>query len=151
MLIPLLAACAFHATGLVEPVRNEVILKTYEGERWVLVLGEDGKPVRYLDDATVAVDGRRLGKRVFVRDWWVADAGDGSSGFVGVVRRWGARLVIDDRNTKTTLGLDDVSSAKLWELDGKPVLVQGHVVGGGIVEVMRWRVLEEGADGWYAR
>lgn len=151
MFLALLAGCALSAsrTGLVRPEGDRVLLETYEGRRVALTLDAEAEPVRYLEGCVVVVEGPRLGKRVWVKDWYVQDAGDGSSGFVGLLRRHGSNLVIDDRNTGTTLRIEDVSAARLRGMEGRTVLLLGHVVGGGIVEVVGVRVLEgdEAADG----
>lgn len=144
MLLALLTGCALSAsrTGLVRPEGDRVLLETYEGRRVVLALDAEAEPVRYLEGCVVVVEGPRLGRRVWVEDWYVQDAGDGSSGFVGLLRRHGSNLVIEDRNTGTTLRIDDLSAARLRGMEGHTVLLMGHVVGGGIVEVVGVRLLE---------
>jgi hypothetical protein len=67
-----------------------------------------------------------------VKDWYVQDAGDGSGGFVGRLRTYGTRLVLDDRNTKRTLVIADGTAPELRQLVGEEVLLLGHVVGGEI-------------------
>lgn len=111
----------------------------------MLHLGDEGEPIRYLQDCVVEVEGPRLGRGLWVRDWFVRDTGEGSAGFVGMLRAYGSRLLIDDRNTQTTLIVDDVSARKLRGLEGQNVLLIGHVIGGGKIEVHAWRVLAPGA------
>lgn len=143
MLLALLVGCALHARtlGLVVPDTEPPLLRTPDGHERVLALDATSAPVAYLDDCLVVVEGPRLGRRLLVRDWWVQDAGDGSGGFVGVLRVYGGRLVIDDRNSGTTLLVDDVAGAQLRAWAGQPVLLLGHVSGGNLVMPIAWRLL----------
>lgn len=78
-----------------------------------------------------------------VRDWRVIDAGDGSGNFVGTLRAYGARLIIDDRNSGSPVILDDLTVAPLRPYVGYPVLVIGHVTGAGYVVPVAFRVLAD--------
>lgn len=78
-----------------------------------------------------------------VRDWRVIDAGDGSGNFVGTLRAYGARLIIDDRNSGSPVILDDLTAAPLRPYVGYPVLVIGHVTGAGYVVPVAFRVLAD--------
>lgn len=143
----LLLACALHAarTGLVlAPEDGVVRLLEPDGRRTVLRLDAESAPLRYLHDVVVEVDGVRLGGGLVVRDWQVIDAGDGSNGYVGRLQVTGLRVLIADRNSGTTMVLDDTSSAPLRPYDGKVVLLIGHVSGPNTVTPMAWRLLEEG-------
>ncbi len=123
------------ATG---PVR----LRAYDGRAWRLGLDEASAPLRWADAVRVEVLGPRVGRRILVQDWRVLDSGDGSGGFVGLLRPYGSRLVIDDRNTSSTLLIDDRSAERLRALEGRTVLLLGHVTGGNIVTVRAYRLLE---------
>ncbi len=138
-----LLACSGPRAGIVHvEAPGHVALQGYSGGSWTLVLGAESRALRGAAAAVVELRGPRLAGRIWVRDWRVLDAGDGSGGFVGEVRAHGSRMVIDDRNSGTTLLLDDRAAASMRALDGAVVLVEGHVVGGGMVEVMAYRVLE---------
>ncbi len=143
MLLSLLVGCALHTSraGLVQPGEGAVTMRTYEGRTFRLHLDEDSAPIRYLDNVVVEVEGPRLGRALWVKDWFVRDAGDGSSGFVGRLRTYGSRLVIDDRNTRRTLVIADGTSPELRAHVGQDVLLLGHVVGGETIEVARFTVL----------
>ncbi len=144
MLLAALLGCALHTSraGLVEPTDGSVRMRTYEGGVYRLHLDEDGAPLRYLQNVVVKVEGPRLGRGIWVRDWYVQDAGDGSGGYVGRLRVYGARLVVDDRNTKRTLVIADGTAPELRAHAGKVVLLLGHVVGTETIEVAAFRVLE---------
>jgi hypothetical protein len=90
----------------------------------------------------VEVTGPRIGRRLVVRDWRVLDAGDGSSGYVGTLRVFGNRLLLDDRNSASTIVIDDALAPQLRPWAGHPVLVIGHITGPGTVVPVAWRLLE---------
>ncbi len=144
MLLTLLA-CSFHVarTGLVlAPVEGVVELLEPGGVHTRLTLDADSQALLYLHDVVVEVNGARIGARMVVRDWQVVDAGDGSSGYVGRLKVTGMRVLIEDRNSGTTLILDDTNSAPLRAYGGKMVLIIGHVSGSNTVTPMAWRLLE---------
>lgn len=143
-MIPLLLGCALraHPVGLVEPVPGDgVDLREIDGRTWRLVLEGEAAPVRWLYGCVVEVEGPAFGRRVVVEDWRVQDAGDGSGGFVGVLRVHGARLLIDDRNTGMTLVVDDAVAPQLRAWAGRPVLLIGHVNGPLTISPVAWRLL----------
>lgn len=141
-----LSGCAAHtrAVGLVVADPLGVHLQTSEGRVVPLVLDADSAPLRHLDHCVVVVEGPKLGRRVVVKDWRVQDAGDGSGNFVGMLRVWGPKLVMDDRNTGGVIELDPVAGAQLRPWAGHPVLVIGHVSAGGVVVPVAWRLLDDG-------
>jgi hypothetical protein len=149
MLLAALLGCAVHTTraGLVEPNDGRVELRTYEGHVYRLRLDEESAAVRHLGNVVVKVEGARLLRTLWVRDWYVQDAGDGSGGFVGRLRAYGARLVVDDRNTRRTLVIADGTAPELRAHVGQDVLLLGHVVGGETIEVVAFRVLAPDAGG----
>jgi hypothetical protein len=143
MLLLALLGCALHTSraGLVQPGDDVVTILAYDGKSYRLHLDEDSEAIRYLDRTVVKVEGRRLGRGLWVKDWYVQDAGDGSGGFVGRLRAYGSRLVIDDRNTKRTLVIADGTAPELRDLVGENVLLLGHVVGGETIQVAAYRHL----------
>ena len=143
MLLAALLGCALHTSraGLVQAGDEPVRIRTYEGRTFRLHLDDDSAAIRYLDNVVVKVEGPRLGGGLWVRDWYVQDAGDGSGGFVGRLRVYGARLVVDDRNTRRTLVIADGTAPELQAYAGQDVLLIGHVVGGETIEVAAFRVL----------
>jgi len=141
----LILGCALHVTrtGLVErPEAGVVHLVEPGGERVALTLGAEGESLRYLYGTVVAIDGSRVGGRLRVRDWYVVDAGDGSSGWVGTLRVTGLRVLINDRNTRRTYVVDDQNSAPLRAYGGRQVLLLGHLSGPETVTPVAWRLLE---------
>jgi hypothetical protein len=148
--------CAMHAsiTGLVEPLAARpvgeaaatpvaVAVLEYNGRRTPLLLDAESVALRRLEGCIVEVSGMRTPVGLWVRDWYVKDAGDGSSGFVGVLRVHGSRVLLDDRNTHTVIALDEIGAVRLRPYVGRSVLVVGGVVGSGIVQVVAWRLLDE--------
>ncbi len=145
MFLACLFACAFHVarTGLVlAPEDGVVTLVEPGGVRTSLRLDADSAALLYLHDVIVEVTGTRVGARMMVRDWQVVDAGDGSNGYVGRLQVTGMRVLIQDRNSGTTMVLDDANSAPLRAYGGKMVLIIGHVSGPNTVTPMAWRLLE---------
>ncbi len=141
--------CAVTRTGLVRAGEDGAVTMTvYDGgARLGLSLDDASAPLRAADGVVVEVRGPLLAGRLRVRDWRVLDAGDGSGGFVGPLVPWGARLRIEDRNSGSTLLVDDASALKLRGLEGHTVLLMGHVIGGGIIEVVAVRDLTPGVTG----
>lgn len=141
-----LSSCAVRQerVGLLDADGERVWLGGYQGGRTALVLGGDSLPLRYLEGCTVVVTGSPTPAGFVVNDWHVTDAGDGSGGFVGELRAWGARLMVADRNTGGDLFIDADAVPELRQHVGKPVLLVGTVVGKGMVSVVAYRVLAEG-------
>ena len=142
----ILFACAGMRTGVVQvdDAGRVRVLPYAEGAGTTLHLSGDARALAGADGVIVEVTGPRAPGHLWVRDWRVLDAGDGAGGFVGVVRTHGSRWVIDDRNTSTTLLVDDLSAARMREdgvRPGSTLLLSGHVVGGGIVTVFAYRTL----------
>ena len=139
-----LAGCAAHRVGLViaDPAAGApTLVRTTSGDETRLATVGDAEPVQYLNGCVVAVDGPLVFGALHVRDWRVLDAGDGSGNFVGLLRAYGARLVLDDRNSGSTVILDDLTAAPLRMYVGFPVLVIGHLTGAGYVVPVAFRVL----------
>ena len=129
---------------MVQSLSGGVYLAAYEGGRTPLILGEEAAPVRFLDGCILEVAGVLTPAGFVVSDWHVTDAGDGSSGFVGVLRAWGARILVEDRNTGGKLMIDTDAVPELRKFVGLPVLLVGSVVGRNTVSVVAYRVLTEG-------
>lgn len=106
-----------------------------------LSLREDSEPLRYLGSCTVSVEGPRLLRRLWVRDWTVITGFDGSAPFVGTLRLDGERLLLDDRNSGASFLLHTDSAPGLEDYVGEMVLVTGFAVGPQLLQVMGWRAL----------
>ncbi|MBM4393704.1 MAG: hypothetical protein FJ090_21470 [Deltaproteobacteria bacterium] len=111
-----------------------------------LILEGEHAQILGLDGCVVEAEGVRTPVGLVVRDWSVKDAGDGTGGFVGELRAYGNRVLIEDRNTGTLLALDEIGAIQLRSYAGRPVLVVGTVVGAGVISVVAWRPLD-GARG----
>ncbi|MEO1611418.1 MAG: hypothetical protein AAFU55_03540, partial [Pseudomonadota bacterium] len=86
MVLSLLLGCAISTQGVVRNEDARTRLLTAEGRDHRLTLGVESEPVRYLEDCTVQIDGRRALGGVIVTDWSVITAADGSAPYVGVLR-----------------------------------------------------------------
>jgi hypothetical protein len=128
-------------SGVIASGSGAVTMQTAEGRTLHLVLDSDARPLRDLGDCRVEVTGLHLGHCVFVKDWRVVDAGDGTVPFVGPLERQGSNLVLRDRNSGMPVVFDAQSEALLARFTGRVVLVSGFVVGPQVVHVMRYRVL----------
>lgn len=131
---------------MIDTADERVWLGGYQGGRTPLVLSEESTPLRYLTGCTVVVAGVPTPAGFVVKDWHVTDAGDGSGGFVGELRAWGARLIVADRNTGGDVLIDAEAVPELRQFVGQPVLLVGTVVGRGVVSVVAYRVLAEGHE-----
>lgn len=145
MLILLLAGCAIKAqrTGLVSHDDGRLMLTESTGRTASLVVEGEGRWLRGLEDCAVTVEGPRLFKKMWVRDFSVDDAGDGSRPFVGLLRQHGSNLLVEDRTTGRPVLLNQVSAARLRDLSGRPVMLLGFVVGPQTIHVVQWRALDE--------
>ena len=142
-------ACGAHAqrSGMVaiEPTRDgsRAELHAFNGGSMRLVLEGEARWLLACDGCEVMVEGRRAGRKLWVRDFEIRRASDGSQPYVGVLKRYGAQLSIDDRTTGQHVFLDPLSATALLPYEGHPVLVIGFVIGAQTVRVMAFRVLDE--------
>ena len=142
-------ACGAHAErrGMLaveragEDSRGE--LHAFNGGSTRLVLEGEARWLLGCDGCEVTVEGRRAGGKLWVRDFEIRRASDGSQPYVGILKRYGAQLSIDDRTTGQHVFLDPLSVGSLLPYEGHPVLVIGYVVGAQTVRVMAFRVLDE--------
>ena len=133
--------CASHATGLARPAGAGVEIEQMDGTRWRLVTGPDSAPLRALDGHTITVAGQRLGRSLRVTGWRVDQGLHGMPVWVGTVRRLGAQVAIEDRNTGGVVVVDDAAVRTLAAHEGDVVLVEGYGDGPNRVKVMFWRSL----------
>jgi len=142
-------ACGAHAErrGLVAVESagedSRVELHAFNGGSIRLVLEGEARWLLGCDGCEVTVEGPRRGGRLWVREFEIRRASDGSQPYVGVLKRYGAQLSIDDRTTGQHVFLDPFSVGGLLAYEGHPVLVIGYVVGAQTVRVMAFRVLDE--------
>jgi hypothetical protein len=148
MLLLSLLACALHEpqVGLVQNTADEVHLIGNNGRDFHVISSEIAGPLRQLEGCSVSVTGRGLRHRLWINDWKVLDAGDGSSPFVGVLRQEGLKYVIRDRNSGSTVYLDPRSMNGLLDHVDDLVLVVGYVQGTHQVSVVSWKALIDEAD-----
>jgi hypothetical protein len=144
----LLAGCSFHTvrTGLLDVDAAHISLMEQSGRTSKLVADGYGAELYYLDGCGVEVGGPRLGKRMYVRQWKVTDAGDGSAPFVGPLRRIGARWAVEDWTSGSVILLTGGKLTGLAAHAGQTVLIVGFVVGPQEVKVVSWRALSGAGD-----
>lgn len=138
----LLAGCAFHEVGLVTPIPAGARLETMDGGVYQLVLtGQDGAPLHYLDGHTADVYGTRVFHKVQVTDWKVIEGLHGMPAWIGVIEERGVQLGMLDRNSGAYYLLDRDAYDTLLPYVGQIVLVEGYVEGAQRVHVVYFRVL----------
>lgn len=144
VLATLVLGCALsaHRSGMVQLEGERVTLVEPTGRSFRVAPSGQGALMRALEGYIVSVEGPRLGRRVWVRDWAVLDAGDGVPPFMGRLRRFGGNWLLDDRTSGQTIVLEPESVGDLASADGKVVVVRGLVVGAQTVRVLGWRVVE---------
>lgn len=138
----LLLACVatVSRTGVIREEGLSTVVQDTRGRTLRLCLDEDSQPLRALGDFVVEVEGDRLPGCLRVVDWRVHDA---SGTYVGLLSGTGLQLFIADRNTDTTLILDDSATPALRPYVGQVVLVAGPLVGPDTVQVIAFQPLEE--------
>ncbi len=137
----ILSGCAVRTTGLVRPSDTGARLIESDGEEWRLVLLGPSVALGSLDGHTVWVSGQRFLGAIRVADWKVVDGLHGMHAMVGPLRRMGAQIGVEDRNSGAFYWLDDAAARKLeGHVDGI-VLLEGYVDGPHRLHVMFFRVL----------
>ena len=135
-------ACSMHhnAKGLLFQEEGQLLLGTSEGKTYVLHAGDDSQYLQHLTGCGATVSGSRLARHLWLTKWHITDAGDGSEPFLGTIVIHGLKVILRDINTGQELEILD--SDELFQLDGKPVLVTGIIVGTHQVRLMGYQVLQ---------
>jgi hypothetical protein len=133
--------CEFHEIGLVHGSPGQTTLDTPSDGQFQLGLGEDARPLRYLDGHEAEIWGSRIGHRVHVTDWKLGEGLHGMPSFVGVIEEQGAQIGMLDRNSKAYYVFDQESIPVLRPMAGKTVMVEGYVDGAHRVRVLFFRLL----------
>ena len=84
------------------------------------------------------VEGPKLVRHIWVSDWKIVDAGDGSAPFLGVLYRQGVQWMINDVQSGAQLFID--ADYDDWE-EGQAVLIVGYIAGAHRVRVVSYRTL----------
>ena len=135
----LTVACVAPVRGVVQGGGRGTAVVDLEGQRYGLILGDAGQPLRYLDGCVVDVEGPLIGRRLIVKDWSVITAADGSAPFVGRLRRQGSNLVMEDRNSGSIVVLQADQELGLEQWIDLPVMVVGYVIGPHRIQVVGFR------------
>ena len=102
----------------------------------------DADALRHLGGCTVDVSGPQLGRRLWVTEWSVVTAFDGSEPYVGVVRDYRGELALVERRSGGVFLLEAETAAPLADHREQLVMVMGFAVGPQLLQVMGYRVLE---------
>ena len=140
-MVLILVGCLQSVNGVLVDEEEKTRLYRAEGPPLNLVLDDHSALLEHLHDCTVELDGLKLGRRYRVDDWRVLAAGDGSAPFIGVIRRDGDRLLLQDHNSGATYVL--TGQDELGAFEGRPLMVIGFVTGPQVIQVMGWRVLDD--------
>ena len=119
---------------------SQVWIGSSEGRKYRLHLGEDASYFPYLNGCVADVTAKKFGRHLWVEEWKITDAGDGSAPFLGMVFRDGLDIKVNDVNSGQAMLL--LGDWDFTELIGKAVLVTGIVVGPHQLQVMNLKVLE---------
>ncbi|MEC8378666.1 MAG: hypothetical protein VXZ96_00010 [Myxococcota bacterium] len=109
-----------------------------KGHEYRLHLGEDSPFFSNLDGVVVRIKGPKILKHVYVNDWTVVDAGDGSAPFIGVLYRQGVQWMMNDIQSGSQLVLDGDFAD--WNIDDV-VMIVGYVAGSHRIQVISYRHL----------
>ena len=138
----LLLACAVHYKGLLTLQDHKITLSTLQGEIYHIHAGRDHKYLKQLTGCLFEVDAHQVFNHLFIQSWVVQDAGDGSSPYMGRLKRHGIQWLIHDHNSKGEIILEGLEKY-LDPREGMLVMVGGYVTGLQKVEVVFIRVLDE--------
>ncbi len=134
-------ACTASLQGLVEKRPLGTWIKTSEGTDYQLVLGEGASAVSHLEGLIVEVEGRRVFRKVTVEQWRCREGSHGLTAWIGVVEERGVQLGLYDRNSDGWYFFDEDSIDTLRPFAGKPMLIEGYVVGAHEVAAVYYRPL----------
>ena len=145
ILSALLFGCRLHfqMKGLIfQPTESvdDIWIGSSEGKKFRLHLGDDGQYFPYLTGCAADIQATRVGRHLWVEEWTITDAGDGSAPFLGMVYRDGLDVMLNDINTGHALQLK--GDWDFVELIDKPVLVTGIIVGPHLLQVVNLKILE---------
>ncbi len=136
-----LQGCAWRGEGLIEAGGAHAALRTPTGARMVLVLREPDRPLATLHGYRVLLDGRRLGRKLWVRRWSVAEGVRGLGVWIGRLERKGYGVGLLDHNSGAFYTLGE-GAESLTGAVGHWVVVEGYVDGPHRVRVLHHRVLD---------
>jgi hypothetical protein len=138
----ILAGCATHVRGLVEPRPMGSRLTTVDGRVYKLILTGTAAPIQKLDGHIIDAWGVRVFNAIRVGRWTVGDGLHGMTTWVGTLVQMGDQLGIEDMNSGSFYWLDDQAAAVLRSSHGEVALVEGYIDGPHRVKVMYYRLLE---------
>ena len=137
----LLVSCVVQHKGLLTLQEHKVTLSTLQRQIYHIHAGRDNKYLKQLGGCIIDVKGHQVFNHLFVNSWVVHDAGDGSSPYMGRLKRYGLQWLITDHNSKGEIilsGLEDHIDPR----EGMLLMVGGYVVGFQTVKVVFVRVID---------
>jgi hypothetical protein len=138
----LVIGCAlnFQHRGLLVTNGRKMKVVSSQGKTVRIIAGSDRKYLHHLDGCGVKTQGVKVPGFLFVSNWEVEDAGDGSSPYLGSLSRRGFQWFIEDIQTGSFIEvLSDDEDLADWI--GQPIMVVGFVTGPHQVKAMYWKPL----------
>ena len=132
-------ACLSHHKGIVNDVNGRVTVTTAQGQSIRIFSAEHS--LADFEGCILTVDGIGGGRWIFVQDYEVLDAGDGSAPFMGIVERRGVQYFLNDKRSGALLRLH--SDEELSEYDGMEILVVGYIIGPHDLKVVSLRSINK--------
>ena len=138
----LLIACVVQHKGLLTSQDYKITLTTLQRKIYHIHAGRDRKYLKQLEGCLVELEANQIFDHLFVKSWVIRDAGDGSSPYMGRLKRYGIQWLIHDHNSKGEIILQGLEK-HIDPREGMLVMVGGYVTGFQSVEVVFIRVLDE--------
>ncbi len=144
------AGCAWKGEGIVTPAAeaadDAAVLTTSTGETLRLKIDPtsgDDRLVAHLDGHLVAVEGRKLGRGITVREWSIVTGLHGMNVWIGRLVQQGGQLGLMDHNSGAFYVVERDAREELSAFIGRDVLLEGYVAGAHEVSVLHYEVFDD--------
>lgn len=141
ILTTLSAGCVAHTQGVVREDGAVAHLIEPDGRSTRLRLGPDSAPISALSGHLIQVDGVRSPAGLWVSDWGVAQGLHGMEVWVGTLASLGVKIGLQDRNSEMWYEVAAEDAGIFRDEVGRPVLIEGYVVGPHQIRVLSYRWL----------
>jgi hypothetical protein len=134
--IILLWGCSLHynVKGMLFQEDNRLQIANSVGVEYFLHAGDDAFYLNQLTGCGAKANGLRIGKHIWVDEWHITDAGDGSEPFLGTILRHGMKFILQDINTGHQIEI--LTDEDLSSYEGRTILVTGIIVGPHQIRLM---------------